>query len=272
MVPEVCSLYQFAGEGNTPYPFSIQDYQRYVYGDDKRAHQFGTDLAKAFIATRTSNQSFTHDIAVAVLSDSIPTATHGLRRHFVAYLNRHLISLNARPVLTIDVFSVGQDAGVLQDVTKENSKDLYHIDVTRLAGRSLIVLGDIRTAHTREDHMTQSLRNLNLDNPIVFAYIAAVEGLQHTAGLTSLMALIVGPTIKDIETIAQAANFTMNQSFVHYLLGRDYAGFCSFVRRQDDFFARLLLDYAIAGLYYNDEDYRQNFDFLLWEVEARESV
>jgi hypothetical protein len=32
------------------------------------------------------------------------------------------------------------------------------------------------------------------------------------------------------------------------------------------------VDYAIGGGYYEDELYKHNFDFLLWELEARESI
>ncbi|KAF2848560.1 hypothetical protein T440DRAFT_168305 [Plenodomus tracheiphilus IPT5] len=270
MAPAFISLYKFAGGEDASFPFAIQDYQRYVFGDDKRTRQFGTDLARAFIAVTTSNQSLTNDIAVAVLSGCIPTATHNLRKHFIAYLNRHLISLDARPALKIDVYSVGKDVGV-RTVPRDKSKEVYHIDGTRLAGRSLVVLGDMRMNQEWEDQVTQSLR-IYIDTPITFAYIACQEGPSQKTGPSPLMASVVSPTLREIEAIAQTSDFAMNESFVHFMLGKNYAEFCSFVRRQDDRFVRLLLDYAIAGLYYDDEDVRENFAFLQWEVEARESV
>ncbi|KAI8932519.1 hypothetical protein NX059_010697 [Plenodomus lindquistii] len=271
MVSEVISLYKIAGGEHAFYPFSIQDYQRYVFGDDKRAHQFGTDLAKAFIATKTINQSFTNSVAVAVLSGSIPTATHSLREHFVAYLNRYLISLPTRPAIKINIYHMDKDVGV-RTVPNDKSMDTYHIDGMRLGERSLVVLADVRMTKDWEDDIVRSLRVEKIDNPIIFSYIAALDGRPQTTSLSPLMSSVVSPTVKDIEAIAQAGGFTMNKSFVHFILGRDYAVFCSFVRRQNDCLVRRILDYAIVGLYYQDDEYGQNFEFLRWEVEARESV
>jgi hypothetical protein len=64
----------------------------------------------------------------------------------------------------------------------------------------------------------------------------------------------------------------MNECFVRFILGRDEEYFCKFLRRQDDCFVRLLLDYAIGGRYYEDELYQQNVKFLQWEIRARESM
>lgn len=282
MVQDVFSLHKITGGDNVTFPFAVKDYQRYVFGDDKLAHRFGTDLAKAFIAhgpgfgatqpaqstttTTTSNQRPTNDVAVAVLSDYIPTATHGLRNHFAAYLNRHLISINARPALKIDIH--GAD-GCIQ---VRHGPQAYHVDRERLEARTIIVLADIRMSQDREDEIHQSLRNLGIDNAMVFAYLVSFDGPLSSATLSSILSFVVSPSIKDVECIAQADRFTMNEGFVQFVLGRDYVEFCRFVRRQDDFFARLLLDYAIGGGCNKDELFEQNVKFLIWEVSARESM
>jgi len=92
MADNAFALHEISGQDQVTFPFNIKDYQRYVFGDDRLAHRFGTDCAKAFIAhisgskaaqptttTTASNQTAAEDVAVAVLSDYVPTATHSLR-------------------------------------------------------------------------------------------------------------------------------------------------------------------------------------------------
>ncbi|CAO2649687.1 Nn.00g009790.m01.CDS01 [Neocucurbitaria sp. VM-36] len=280
MVQDVFSLHKLAGGDNVTFPFFVKDYQRYVFGDDRLAHRFGTDLAKAFIAhgpgfgatqpaqstTTTSNQRPTNDVAVAVLSDYVPTATHSLRNHFTAYLNRHLISINARPALKIDIH------GVEGGLHVRHGPQAYHVDRERLGARTIIVLADIRMSEDREAQINTSLRNLGIDSFIVFAYLISIDGPSSSATLSPILSFVVSPSIKDVENMAQADRFTMNEGFVRFILGRDYVEFCQFLRRQDDFFARLLLDYAIGGRCNKDDLYEQNVKFLIWDVAARESM
>jgi hypothetical protein len=277
MGEDVFSLHRVTGTDNVTFPFSVKDYQHYVFGDDKLAHRFGTDLAKAFIAhgpgsttTATSNQSSTGNIAVAVLSGYIPTATHSLRNHFVAYLNRHLLSINAEPAVKIDVHSEETGSQARNEPLTGGTK-VYHVDRERLSGRSIIVLGDIRLSQGQENHVKQSLRDLQINNPITFLYLASFSGPADSTTLSPILSFIVSPALKDVENIAQG-NFVMNECFVRFILGRDEEYFCKFLRRQDDSFARLLLDYAISGRYYGDELYQQNVKFLQWDIRARESM
>ena len=128
MVQDVFSLHNIVGSDESHFPFSLKDYQRYVFGDDRLAHRLGTDLCRAFIPT-ISNP--TDDFAVAVLSEKVPTATHRLRNHFVAYLNRHLIANNATPALKIDFHMAGVNAKTRDD-PQCNRKSAYHIDAERL--------------------------------------------------------------------------------------------------------------------------------------------
>lgn len=266
MVQDVFSLHNIVGRDETAFPFSIKDYQKYVFGDDRLAHRLGTDLARAFIPT-ISNP--TDDFAVAVLSEKVPTATHSLRNHFVAYLNRHLIANNATPALKIDFHDAGVNAHARNgpDCKKKGS---YHIDVERLGSRTLIVLAEIRTSQDREDRIRSSFGERGITT--VFAYLASLSGSATTAAISSFLSQVVSPSMRDIEEIAHATKFVMNECFVQFVLGREYAEFCKFIRRQDDYFARELLDHAIGGHYYNNEDYEHNVKFLIWETEARESV
>lgn len=282
MVDHVFSLFQTAGEENAVFPFPIREYQRYIFGDDKLAHRFGTDLAKALIAhgpglgvlkseTSTSNQNSPCGIAVAVLTDYVPTATHSLRDHFVAYLNRYLIATNAKPTLKIDVTRVENGVQPRKGVPVATTQ-AYHIDRERLGGRTIIMLSDLRSSSDQEQRIKQSLQILEINNPIVFVYLASLSESTDVATLSPLLEFIVRLSIKDIESIMQSQRFTLNECFVQFLLGRDDVEFCQFLRRQDDCFARLLLDYAIGGRYYEQDIYQQNVKFLLWEVGVRESV
>jgi hypothetical protein len=266
MVQDVFSLHNIVGRDEAAFPFSLKDYQKYVFGDDRLAHRLGTDLARAFIPTISNPKD---DFAVAVLSEKVPTATHSLRNHFVAYLNRHLISNNATPALKIDFHEAGMHAKA-RNGPKCNKKNTYHIDVERLGSRTLIVLAEIRTSQDREDRIRSSFGERGITT--VFAYLASLSGSATTAAISSFLSSVVSPSMKDIENIAQATNFVMNECFVQFILGREYAEFCKFIRRQDDHFARELLDHAISGHYYNDEDHEHNVQFLIWEIEARESV
>jgi hypothetical protein len=282
MVHDVFSLHKIDGACDVKFPFSIKDYQHYVFGDDRLAHHFGTDLAKAFVTrgpgspahdtnTTTINQSFGDHIAVAVLSGYAPTATHRLREHFIAVLNRHLVANNARPARKIDI--IGTKDGCATQLTPQASGiDTYHINSAYLGRRTLIILGDIRTCKRQEDAINRSLKKLKIDNTVVFAYLAALDDPTESGALSSILSSIVSPAIKDIDNIAQSSRFVMTEAVARFLLGRDYTEFCRFIRLQDDFFARLLVDYAIGGGYHEDELYKHNFKFLLWDVEARESI
>ncbi|KAJ8111471.1 hypothetical protein OPT61_g5944 [Boeremia exigua] len=283
MIDNVFALHEITGDDEVTFPFNIKDYQRYVFGDDRLAHRFGTDCAKAFIArssgskaaqhtttTPTSNQSAADDVAVAVLSDYVPTATHSLRNHFVACLNRHLVSTNANPAIKIDINAVEDDLHERNGPHAE--KAIYRIDRERVGRRTIIVLSDIRLSQDREHQIKSSLRATNVDNPITFVYLASVLESSKSKSLSPILGFIVSPSVKDVEDIAHGASFIMNASFVQYVLGRDDEEFCRFLRRQDDGFARLLLDYAIGGRYYDNEFYQANVKFLRWEVGTRESL
>jgi hypothetical protein len=276
MVHDVFSLHKIAGGDDVKFPFSIKDYQRYVFGDDKLAHNLGTDLAKALIACgpapfTTSNQSLANNIAVAVLSGYAPTATYNLRKHFTAYINRHLIANRAPPARNIDIIGTKDGRAVRLD-PQASRTDAHHLDGVFLGDRTLIVLGDIRTCKDQEDAIIASLKTLNIGNRVIFAYLASLDELTSTASLSSTLSTIVSPSLKEVDNIAQSAHFSMTEAFARFVLGREYTEFCRFLRGQDDFFARLLLDYAIGGGYHEEEMYKENFGFLLWEVDARESV
>jgi hypothetical protein len=268
MVRDVFSLHSIVADEELRFPFSLKDYQRYIFGDDRLAHRLGTDLAKAYIPTLSSPID---DLAVAVLSERVPTATHSLRDHFVAYLNRHLIANNATPALKLDFHHVGAaTAKLARDGPSSASTTIYHIDTHRLQNRTLIVLADIRTGQDREDRIRSSFAVQGITT--VFAYLASLDASATTVALSNFLSSVVSPSIKDIEAITQGPHFVMNECFVKFIMGRDDVEFCQFIRRQDDHFTRLLLDHAINSHYYDDNEYQDNLRFLLWEVQARESV
>ena len=283
MVDNVFALHHITGEDEVIFPFSIKDYQRYVFGDDKLAHRFGTDCAKAFIAhgsgskaaqhtttKPTSNQSATDDVAVAVISGYVPTATHSLRNHFVACLNRHLVSTNANPAIKIDINSV--EGSLPERNGPQAGTYIYRIDRERAGRRTIIVLSDIRLCRDQEHQIRASLRSAQVDNPITFVYLASVLEPSKSKSLSPMLGFIISPSLKDVEDIAHTTSFVMNASFVQYIFGRDDEEFCRFLRRQDDGLVILLLDYAIGGRYYNNELYQANIKFLQWEVGTRESL
>ncbi|USP76378.1 uncharacterized protein yc1106_03652 [Curvularia clavata] len=263
MVQDVFSLHSIVAGNELRFPFSLKDYQRYIFGDDRLALRFGTDLAKAYLSTLSTPID---DFAIAVLSEKVPTATHSLRNHFVAYLNRHLIANNAAPALKIDFHHVG----VRAQVARDGPPALYHIDTQRLQNRTLIVLADIRSSQDREDKIRSSFAAKGITT--VFAYLASLDTPAATALLSNFLSSVVSPSMKDIEAIVQGPSFVMNECFVKFVLERDNIEFCQFIRRQDDNFARVLLDHAINSHYYNDDEHEDNVKFLLWDVQARESV
>ena len=284
MVDNAFALHEISGQDQVTFPFNIKDYQRYVFGDDRLAHRFGTDCAKAFIAhisgskaaqptttTTASNQTAADDVAVAVLSDYVPTATHGLRNHFVAYLNRHLVSFNANPAIKVDITSV-DDVPQEQRACSEAGTVIYRIDRERVGPRSIIVLNEFRLSQVREHQVRTSLRSAKVDNPITFVYLASALDLSTAKSLSPILGFIISPSIKDVEDIARTNDFVMNANFVQYVLGIGEEEFCRFLRRQDDGFTRLLLDYAIGGKCHDDELYKANVSFLRWEVGTRESL
>lgn len=279
MGDNVFTLHKIAGGHNVKFPFSINEYQRYVFGDDKLAYRFGTDLAKAFVAhgpgsqntTTVTTQSPINHLAIAVLSGYVPTATHSLRNHFTAYLNRRLIASNALPACKIDITGT-RDGSTVRAGPQANMTHAYHIDRAHLQGRTIVVLSDIHTGGSQEGDIVKSVQDLGVENPVVFVYLASLDACSITAALLPILSSVVGPSVQDVDSIAHSPRFTMNDVFARYLLARDYTEFCRFLRGQDDSFTRLLLDYVIGGGYYEDELYTQNFKFLLWELDWRESI
>jgi hypothetical protein len=275
MACDVFSLHKICGGDGVKFPFSVKDYQRYVFGDDKLAHQFGTDLARAYIAhwplAGAANTVSNCNVAVAVLSNCVPTATHNLREHFTAYLNRYLVSLNQRPARKVDIIDLG-DACAARDELRADRTETYHIDGTHLGRRNLIILGDIRMGQSQEDAIRKAFELRKIDNTVVFAYLAATDSSTSTTALSSTLSSIVSPSMKDIDNLAHARYFNMTEAFARFVLGGEHKEFCRFLRGQDDYFARKLLNYAIVGVYFEDELYKDNVKFLLWEINARESI
>jgi hypothetical protein len=275
MVCDVFSLHKISGGDDVKFPFPVKDYQRYVFGDDKLAHLFGTDLAKAFIVRAgaaqdtgsASNQEPSTDVAVAVLSDRIPTATHNLREHFTAYLNRHLISEKQRPAYKIDLVRV-----TARDEPYASRINTYHVDPAYLGNRALIILGDIRMSTEQEEAIGNSFKSRKIENTIMFVYLATLDESANTSALSSTLSSIVSPSIRDMDSLARSRYFSMTEAFARFVLSRDYAEFCRFLRGQDDFLARKLLDYAIGGVHLDDELYKNNLKFLKWEIDTRESI
>jgi hypothetical protein len=280
MVHDVFSLHTGAGCTNTDFPIPIKDYQRYVFGDGDLAYRFGTDLAKAFIAhgplsgtlQPRSNHNDVNDIAVAIVTGTIPTALHSLRKTFVTCLNRHLVSINAQPAVEIDISGEDDKARLERAGPQPNSTEAYHGDHVRLGSRTLIILGEIRVNHTQEARIETLLRALQIKNTLLFAYLVSLESSSSTSALLPILASIASPSIEVIETIVRSADFTLNASVVEYLLGMVQVDFCRFLRRQDDRFARSLLRYANCGEFQGHEAYMENYKFLVWEVDARESM
>jgi hypothetical protein len=283
MVPEVFSLHTIIGTGHLEFPFSIKDYQRYVFGDDTLAHQFGTDLAKAFIARGpnfgasqstnigTSNQRPANDVTVAVLSGRVPTATHRLREHFTTHLNDYLNSINSRLARKVEITG-GKNGNIVSEDSSATKTKTYHIDRTSVAGSMLVILGDIRMSQNQEDIINKSLATSKIDTTVIFAYLATLDDPTRAAALSPILYSIASPTSKDIENIVQSPNFTMNETIARYVLGFEYIEFCRFLRAQQDSFVKALRDYVVDGALCGDELFKSNLTFLLWECSSRESI
>lgn len=285
MGENVFALHTITGDDEVTFPFNIKDYQSYVFGDLRLAKRFGTDLAKAFIAhgsgtkaeqhtttTPSSNQSAADDVAIAVIADHIPTATYSLRIHFVGHLKRHLASTNANPPISVDITSVEGVADERNGPQLQPQGLQYLLDRERVGQRTIVVLGDIRLSQDRERKIEASLRSAKIDNPLKFVYLASVLEPSKAKSLSPILGSIVSPSIKDVEDIVDSGYYTMNASFVQYILGRDEEQFCRFIRRQSDDFLESLLDYAIGGRYYDSEIYQPNYKFLQWERRTRDSL
>jgi hypothetical protein len=61
MIEDIFSLHSIVGSDNVTFPFPLKDYKRYVSGDDRLAHRFGTNLAKVYIhdSSPTDNYAVT---------------------------------------------------------------------------------------------------------------------------------------------------------------------------------------------------------------------
>jgi hypothetical protein len=182
------------------------------------------------------------------------------------------ISANTLPLVSIGTWSRLTDLRhASRGEPQSHRTDMYHIDKVLLGRATLVVLGDLRMCDSQEEAISGSLRSQKINNAIVFGYLACAAST-NTSALSSTLSTIVSPPIKDIDNLAHSRYFSMTEACVRFVLGQDYNEFCRFLRGQDDFFARKLMDYAIVGKYHQDELYKHNFKFLQWEIDARESI
>ena len=270
MVQDVFALHSIGGKKTLEYPYSVDEYQRYVFGDDALAYRFGTELAKAFVVGRGASSP--DDIAVAVLSDGVPTATHALRDHLVAYLNRHLVAANARPAVKLELYRIRADGQNDSQTIRHGHVIDYHIDSVRLGDRPLFILGDFQLSHDYEIAITTALQRRGIKSTVSFIYLIALNGSISGADVSPFLSSVSKPTTATISSLAQSSAFRMNESFVHFVVASEHAEFSRLIRRQDDGFVRLLLEYAIIKGYYKEKMYQDNFKFLMWEAETREQI
>ncbi|PSN65227.1 hypothetical protein BS50DRAFT_53674 [Corynespora cassiicola Philippines] len=268
----VFSLHSIRSEEPSTLPFAPKDYARFKFGDDGSAHRFGSQLAQAFIAEKLGVfQDSSKDIVVAAASDYVPSATHALRQHFVAYLNRHLITTDCKPAQKIDIYRQ-KERGVIECAgtrDQKQPKSTFHIDRERVGGQILIVVDDLRSTQAQEEELNRTFKGPHLPAKVFFVYLAEIADPKVASSVTKSLAF-PSVHVKDVEAIAQSRSFVMSSTCVEFVLLLGHVEFCQFIRRQDDGFVQLLLDYAIGGYYHADPRCLENFKFLLWEAKARE--
>jgi len=159
--------------------FSRMGYSRFKFGDGSIAEEFGTNLAKHFIADELSkNYDGNQLVVVSSPYSFIPTATFFLKNNFIFEMNKWLASNNYPVTQETKIHrstSYSEDYGTL-DATgrmKLIENDIFYIDKNFVKDKTIIFIDDIRITGTHEKMITRMLDMFNIEERYYLLYFAA---------------------------------------------------------------------------------------------------
>jgi hypothetical protein len=260
------SLYKIEHAGSTG--FHAADYSRFKFGDGCVAKKFGTALADGFITSHLLGKPVPGQIVVVPSPYSfIPTATFAMKNHFVYRLNHWLAEHGHAVVQETKVHrtvTYKEDYGELDAAQRIKliGNDIFHIDSTFLAGKTVLFLDDIKITGSHERMIAKMVNEYNLVNDIYMLYFAELINTAIHPNFENHLNYYSVKSIFDLESIIRSEHFFINTRIVKYMLNYPFDAFCIFLQNQPVTFAALLYNMALGNSYHTIEAYARNLHFI----------
>ncbi|KAF2731378.1 hypothetical protein EJ04DRAFT_514648 [Polyplosphaeria fusca] len=268
MSANVHSLHQITPGELDRLPFSARDFSLFQLGDTRLARGFGMQLAKHFTQRiLAQEQGSAPGVVVLFAGPHIPTASNQLRHQFTYYLNRFLISQDRAIARNVDICASTDEPCRCE----ETGKVVMSTGDTQLEGKRCIFVDKIRRSAEYEESIRCTLEEKHAKF-VHFLYVAALPDAAPNPALEENLRRAAIKSFKDLDMLVQKSWFAMTTEFARFMFRSSNAEFCQFLRRQEDDFAHHLLNVGMIGECFASEDCKENFGFLLWDVEARESL
>jgi hypothetical protein len=250
------------------FSFSPSAYSRFKFGDDTEARIFGEALAEGFIRRHLMHIPGIQQLVVVSSPYAfIPTATFAMKNHFVFRLNRWLAE-EGLPVLqeakAHRTITYKEDYGELDAAQRLRliGQDVFHIDRSFLAGKTVLFLDDIRITGSHEKMILKMVSDFGLENDIYLLYFAELVNGEIHPNIENFLNYHQVKSIFDLEKIIQGGNFQMNTRSVKYILGYEFEAFCIFLENQSSAFIHQLYNMAIGNGYHTIDAYVRNLNFI----------
>jgi hypothetical protein len=252
------------------FSFSPHEFSRFKFGDDGVAYRFGVALAEGFIRDRLHTFPIPKTV-VAVSYQSIPTAAHSLRKHFILHLNRWLARNGYPPTQEIKIhrittYQVDYSTQSVESRRQLIGKDHFHIDRDLVGCKTVLVLDDIRVTGTHEQRLLQMFDEFGLRSQVAFIYFAELTNRDVDPDIENWLNFYAVHSIFDLEEMVKSGKFAINARVVKYVLAYSHEAFSVFLQRQEDSFSNLLFDTAIRNGYHNVKKYSANSNTLMRRV------
>lgn len=267
------SAYGFTGEHDIP--FDIEKYSKFKFGCKDSAREFGTELAKKFIAGHlfrtlclTANL---WDKRIVVLSSPyvhIPTATFALKDYFIRGINAALHQRDMQPVQECKIYRRSSYKEEYGDMNKEQryavmANDNFYVDACFLEGKICIFLDDIRITGGHEHRIQKMLAASGLSTAInYFVYFAELTNKNCNPTIENYLNYAYIKDLRCLDKIIKNEPFIMNTRVVKYILDSEHEQCKHFLEYQKPVFLDTLYHNAIGNSYHLIPDYSANLNYL----------
>jgi len=244
---------------NFPQEF-FSNYSKFKHGSKTCAREFGKQVST--VVDFPSNSTL---VFYSAPFNNIHTASNAFKDYLLSSCSKQFIEKNilVKQGKINRQYSYDDDYGLMnkEERTKAISSDLFHIDKTFIQPTDVLVfIDDIKITGSHEDRIKELLVRENIENEIMFIYIAQYTGnnatIEHALNHKDVN------NLKDINHIIRNEEFIFNTRVVKYILKSDIEHFVSFITYQSITFQETLFSLSILNNYHNNEKYKANFDIL----------
>jgi hypothetical protein len=248
--------------------FDPAEYSKFKFGDGKIAEQYGVDLAKAFIETTLSKLKIEQQIVVLSSPYTfIPTATFGLKNHFIYTLNLWLCDNNypvAQEAKIHRIKSYKEDYGALNAAERLAliGDDQFYVDAEFVKNKLLIFIDDIKITGTHEKMIRSMLEIKNIESDSFLIYFAELTNQNIHPNIENYLNYYHVKTIFDLDELIADNTFLINTRIVKFILNNDEKTFLRFITNKTMSFLKSLYNMAIGNSYHTIDAYQNNLKII----------